>query len=209
MAGPATPAREPQLLKPAFLSADESLLEETRASRWLYLPGPTVWTVAFLLLAYLTWAPSVGLPAVSAYRELLSGFASFATIDDATFRLLTTVVLLLLVAVGLLWLIVRFVRWTRTIYAVTDRRVLVQRGILGRDLEEIPVDQVRAVEVTQSFGHRLLGYGTVSVSSEGGSGALGRGDWPGIPRPFRFQKLIEDARAAARAPAGAARTPSG
>jgi uncharacterized membrane protein YdbT with pleckstrin-like domain len=82
--------------------------------------------------------------------------------------------------------------WVRTVYAVTSNRVIVQKGILGKDFHEIPVSQVRGVDVHQSFGQRILGYGTVRVSSEGGS-AIGSEDWRGIPKPFRFQKMIEDA----------------
>jgi uncharacterized membrane protein YdbT with pleckstrin-like domain len=70
--------------------------------------------------------------------------------------------------------------------------VIVQRGILGKDFDEIPVNQVRGVDVHQTLGQRVLGYGTVRVSSEGGS-RLGNEDWKGIPKPFRFQKLIENA----------------
>jgi len=96
---------------------------------------------------------------------------------------------------GLLWLVIRYFRWITTVYAVTSRRVIIQRGILGKDFDEIPVGQVRGVDVHQTFGQRLLGYGTVRVSSEGGN-RLGNEDWKGIPKPFRFQKLIENATAA-------------
>jgi hypothetical protein len=54
--------------------------------------------------------------------------------------------------------------------------------------------------VRQTVGQRLLGYGTVRVSSEGGRN-LGNEDWKGIPKPFRFQKLIENA-ANSMTPAG-------
>lgn len=194
MAAPSPPPRAPRLVKAAFLADRERLVEETRASRLLYFPGPIAWTVVFLLLAYLTWAPAAGLPSFSAFRSAVDQLASLAGADVGTTRLLITLVFLLVAAVGILWLMVRFVRWTRTVYAITDRRVLVQRGILGRDLDEIPVAQIRAVEVVQNARQRLLGYGTVTVSSQAGTKALGHGDWRGIPRPFRFQRLIEDAR---------------
>ncbi len=70
--------------------------------------------------------------------------------------------------------------------------MIVQKGILGRNFDEIPVTQVRGVDVHQSAGQRFLRYGTLTVSSEGGS-KLGNEDWEGIPRPFQFQKRIESA----------------
>ena len=113
-------------------------------------------------------------------------------VANNTFELWTTLFFLFLVFLGLIRLLVRYFRWIRTVYAVTSRRVIVQKGILGRDFDEIPVLQVRGVDVHQSFFQRVLGYGTVRVSSEGGS-RLGNEDWVGIPKPFRFQKLIENA----------------
>jgi uncharacterized membrane protein YdbT with pleckstrin-like domain len=78
----------------------------------------------------------------------------------------------------------------------------VQTGILSKDFHEIPVTQVRGVDVHQGFFQRMLGYGTVRVTSEGGS-AVGNENWNGIPKPFRFQKMIEDASQGVMQSAGA------
>lgn len=186
MAMMTTPRRMPRLLKATYLADQEFLLEETRATALFYLPGPIAYLVIFGVLAWLTEAAHLGwsspLPQYSTYLHHLS---------HTELRYLADFFDLLFV-LGLLWLLVRYLRWVRTVFAVTSRRVIVQKGILSRDFDEIPVVQVRGVDVHQSIGERLLGYGTVRVSSEGGS-RLGNEDWRGIPKPFRFQKLIEDA----------------
>jgi membrane protein YdbS with pleckstrin-like domain len=194
MAPPGSP--KPRMLKAAYLSDQEFLLEETRASRLLYFPGPVLWTVVFAVLTYLSWAPTAGLVHVTAYANALGWLGSVTGLGAANVERSVAVVFLILVLVGLAWFGVRYLRWIRTVYAVTNRRVLIQRGILGRDFDEIPVTQVRGVDVSQSVGQRILGYGTIRVSSEGGSSHLGNEDWRGIPKPFRFQKLVEDATAA-------------
>jgi membrane protein YdbS with pleckstrin-like domain len=188
MASPTPTRTMPRLLKATYLADQEYLLEETRATKLYYFPGPIVWVVLFGILSYVGWSAWMGHPVVGA----------LTTLSTTIWRYLTYA-LLFLVLVGLLWLLVRYFRWIRTVYAVSSRRVIVQKGILGRNFDEIPVTQIRGVDVHQSFGQRILGYGTVRVSSEGGS-RVGNEDWKGIPKPFRFQKLIENATQTAMSP---------
>ena len=188
-----TPRTMPKLLKATYLADQEALLDETRATKLFYFPGPILWTVIFGFLAFLA-APAIS----SAVPKISSGATTWLTLSNyvsSDVQKYLAYFWLLLFLIGLLWLVIRYFRWITTVYAVTSRRVIIQRGILGKDFDEIPVGQVRGVDVHQTFGQRLLGYGTVRVSSEGGS-RLGNEDWKGIPKPFRFQKLIENATAA-------------
>jgi len=193
----------PKLLKATYLADQEFLLQETRATALFYFPGPILWLVITGLLLLFTAAPLYGLPQIPAWTNVLTTLAGWFHLSDHTLETYATGLFLLLVFLGLIRLLVRYLRWISTVYAVTNRRVIVQKGILGKDFDEIPVVQVRGVDVHQSFGQRILGYGTVRVSSEGGS-RLGNEDWLGIPKPFRFQKLIENA---AQAPPPSAPAP--
>jgi len=182
----------PKLLKATYLADAEALLQETRATKLFYFPGPILFTLIFGLLALFS-APAI----TSAVPKLSSTLYSWLTLSNyvsSTSQMYLAYFWFLLFILGLLWLLVRYFRWIRTVYAVTNRRVIIQKGIFSKDFDEIPVTQVRGVDVHQSFGQRILGYGTVRVSSEGGS-SLGNEDWKGIPKPFRFQKLIENATA--------------
>jgi len=191
-----TPRKMPKLLKATYLADQETLLEETRATKLFYFPGPILWTFVFGLLTLFTantivsWVPTFSSWAQTTFT--LSSYVSGKYLAYLWF---------ILFVIGLLWLLIRYFRWITTVYAVTTRRVIIQRGILGKDFDEIPVAQVRGVDVHQSFGQRILGYGTVRVSSEGGQ-RLGNEDWEGIPKPFRFQKLIENATAAQQTTSG-------
>ncbi len=202
MATPWADKKTPKLLKATYLADQEFLLEETRASKFLYFPGPFVWTVFFAALTYLTWglwATRLHLPHWKSYAVQLDHLAKAVGIHAGALEEYLGAVFAVLALVGLLWLAVRYVRWIRTVYAVTSRRVIVQKGILGRNFDEIPVTQVRGVDVRQSFGQRILGYGTIRVSSEEGA-RIGNEDWLGIPAPFRFQKWVENATEAIQTP---------
>jgi PH (Pleckstrin Homology) domain-containing protein len=185
-----TPRTMPKLLKATYLGDTEYLLEETRATKIFYFPGPILWTVFFGILA-LASANAITSIVPNWFPSLRSGL-TLSSYLSSTGQMYLAYFWFILFLIGLLWLLIRYFRWITTVYAVTNRRVIVQRGILGKDFDEIPVTQVRGVDVHQSFGQRILGYGSVRVSSEGGN-RLGNEDWKGIPKPFRFQKLIENA----------------
>jgi len=180
----------PKLLKATYLADQESLLDETRATKLFYFPGPVLWTIIFGYLALVS-APAISSRVPTVWADGLK-WLTLANYLSGTVQKYLALFWLLLFLIGLLWLLIRYFRWITTVYAVTSRRVIVQRGILSKDFDEIPVNQVRGVDVRQTLGQRVLGYGTVRVSSEGGS-RLGNEDWKGIPKPFRFQKLIENA----------------
>jgi membrane protein YdbS with pleckstrin-like domain len=196
MATSSTPPKAmPRLLKATYLADQEFLLEETRATKLYYFPGPVLFTFIMGLL-------------------VLTFRLDFANVDanlgsvvgGHTIRYWIVALFAVLFLIGLLWILIRYLRWISTVYAVTTRRVILQRGILGKDFDEIPVQQVRGVDVHQSFGQRILGYGVVRVSSEGGS-RVGNEDWRGIPKPFKFQKVIENATIGTSPPAAAPAAP--
>jgi PH (Pleckstrin Homology) domain-containing protein len=189
---PTRPRILPKYLKATYLADSEELLRETRATKLYYFPGPIFWLLVVIAFDYLAmsvrytgWPPIPGLTANFAKLPTVSGDA------PGTYLLILGLLLTIFV---ILWLLVRYLRWMSTVYAVTTSRVILQRGIFGRDFDEIPVGQVRGVDVHQNVGQRILRYGSVTVSSEGGTGrSIGNESWHGIPKPFEFQRLVENA----------------
>ena len=58
--------------------------------------------------------------------------------------------------------------------AVTNRRVIIKTGLLGRRSLEIMLPKVESIGVDESGFGRLLGYGTLTIHGTGGT-----------PEPFR------------------------
>ncbi len=56
--------------------------------------------------------------------------------------------------------------------AVTNKRVLVKRGILTRRTRELLLAQVESIGVNEGILGRMLGYGTVVVRGTGGTPAI-------------------------------------
>lgn len=180
----------PRLLRATYLAQNEGMLRETRATALFYLPGPIVALLFFGILdlgAYSGNHSTFSIPGLTSAFANLAGRLSAAAYTDLWDALL------FLTLIVFLWLVWRYLRWISTVYAVTTQRVIVQRGIVSRDFDEIPLLQIRGVDVHQTVGQRMLGYGTMWVSSEGTGTRLGNEAWNGIPKPFEFQRLVESA----------------
>lgn len=50
-----------------------------------------------------------------------------------------------------------------TYYAITDKRVIIQKGLIGRDFENIDLDQVTSAEVDVGVFDKLFGNTTGSI----------------------------------------------
>jgi uncharacterized membrane protein YdbT with pleckstrin-like domain len=87
-----------------------------------------------------------------------------------------------------------FLRWavhmSTTEFAVTDRRVILKRGLLNRSTQEIAIETVEGVQLEQSLLGRLFGYGRLDVSGAGD--ALVR--FPNMTAPVTFRKAIDNGR---------------
>jgi uncharacterized membrane protein YdbT with pleckstrin-like domain len=72
-------------------------------------------------------------------------------------------------AAVVLWQIVTFlimmVRLQSTVYTITNQRVLIERGMLSKSLNEIDLRYIDDTQFFQSFAGRLLGIGNVTLIS--------------------------------------------
>jgi uncharacterized membrane protein YdbT with pleckstrin-like domain len=61
-----------------------------------------------------------------------------------------------------------FRRWTTEI-AVTDRRIILKRGLIRRHTVEMNMQKVESVDVDQTLVGRVFNYGTVTIRGTGSS----------------------------------------
>ena len=54
-----------------------------------------------------------------------------------------------------------------TLYTITDRRIIIRKGILSRHERAAHIDRVQNVNLTQSFFDRLFGVGTLDFDTAG------------------------------------------
>lgn len=70
---------------------------------------------------------------------------------------------------------------------VTNKRVILKRGIIGRDTQEMRLDAIETVEIKQSIMGRILGFGTIKITGRGISDLV----FKNIDNPLEVKKEIE------------------
>lgn len=137
--------------------------------------------------AFLGWPLVAGVAAV----------ALFVAVDVAYPHAPTAAIYLLLgvVAVALLWLAGRTVRWVTTSLVLTTTRIVERSGVLGRRALEIRLDRINELSYHQSLAARLGRSGEVMVEIGGEAGVI---MFDHVPRPAAFQSLITEQMSAPR-----------
>lgn len=100
------------------------------------------------------------------------------------------VVTLPLYGIGLIFLLVAYVRYKTTELAITNKRVIAKFGLIQRSTVEIGMDKIESVQVHQSIIGRIFDYGTLVVAGAGTPQA----PIPGISNPIGFRKAIAQAQ---------------
>jgi uncharacterized membrane protein YdbT with pleckstrin-like domain len=91
--------------------------------------------------------------------------------------------------------LVRYTRWHFTTYTLTNRRIIVSRGILSRYMESINLDRVQNISTSMGLFGRIFRSGNVEIESAGrdGNEVLAR-----IQDPMGFSNALEAAAEALR-----------
>lgn len=92
------------------------------------------------------------------------------------------------VLIGIPLIVASYLQYTNTNYVVTNKGLYSKRGILSRDVQQIGFDKVQNISYSQSAIGSSLGYGSVDVSTAGGSGV--ELQFRSIPNPAAVQELI-------------------
>jgi len=100
------------------------------------------------------------------------------------------VLLLPAFGLGLVFLVIAYVRYKSVELAVTTRRVIVKHGFIRRQTVEINLNKVESIQVEQGLLGRLFNFGTLIVSGTGTSHA----PLTGIAEPMGFRKAFIEAQ---------------
>lgn len=101
-------------------------------------------------------------------------------------------IILCAVGVGFIILLVWWLRCMGTTLTVTSERTALRRGVLSKSIVEVWHQDVRNVQLYQSFWQRVFDVGHIGISS------AGQGDVEiqvnGMPHPERVKQLIDQHR---------------
>ena len=141
-------------MAPVGATASEAEREQTL---WSGTPSGTLLIPHYVGIAFVL----IGLPL------LVRFFASTMPDEDRAssligFGWLATAILLVIQIIALL---VAWLRLRSTIYTITNQRILLERGVFSKTLDEIDLRYVDDSQFSQGFVDRMLGIGNVTLMS--------------------------------------------
>lgn len=95
-----------------------------------------------------------------------------------------------IVLIGVLIIVGEYLRVTNTHYVVTDNAVYKKTGVLSRDVKRIEHEKVQDISYSQSALGAFFGYGTVELTTAGGSGV--EMAFKSVPDPRTVQQRISE-----------------
>lgn len=105
------------------------------------------------------------------------------------------ILLLPVFGLGLVLLIMAWVRYKTTELAITTRRVIVKHGFIRRRTVEINIQKVESIQVDQEVLGRMFNFGTLVIAGAGEPQA----PITGISSPMEFRKAFIEAQDLAKA----------
>jgi membrane protein YdbS with pleckstrin-like domain len=157
--------------------------------------GSLLYLVIALILAALLvpFDRRFGIPAA------IAGVAvAFLVSLDRSLAVLVFVPLVL----GAVPLIMTYMYWRHTAFALTDRRIISQYGFLNVQYNDTGLDKVQNISANQRLLERLFGFGDVAIVTAGELGRAVRRQpgvrihssggvvWENVPKPFEVQKRL-------------------
>lgn len=131
--------------------------------------------------------PAVVPPVAVFLAALLAGLAG--GIAEGPTRTAVRLALAALAVLAIVWLaVLPLVRWRCTHLVVTDRRLLVREGVLTRESVDVAGTTITGVRTRSSGVERLLGAGTLVVST---AGTAEPWEFSGLGDVERLASLVE------------------
>jgi uncharacterized membrane protein YdbT with pleckstrin-like domain len=81
-----------------------------------------------------------------------------------------------------------FIRRKTDEFAITNRRIIIKTGLVGRKTLEMNLNKIESVNVDQGILGRILGYGTIRINGTGGT----KETFPQILNPLEFRKKFQE-----------------
>src|ERR1700680_1132034 len=109
--------------------------------------------------------------------------------------------LVLVLLLGLLvYLDLHYIIWRSETFTITDQRVILRRGVVGKFTRSISLARVQDVSTSQNLLGRIFDFGTVEIESAGKDGAE---VLTYVPDPQHFRNVLFERLHGPSAPTGA------
>lgn len=97
-------------------------------------------------------------------------------------------ILLIPVAVGILILLVWYLRCRSTKLEFVGHDLILETGLLSKNRTELHVRSIRTMNVYQSFANRIFGVGKISIYTAGDDPEI---EVTGLPDPHDLREMVK------------------
>ncbi|MCL2043326.1 MAG: PH domain-containing protein [Treponema sp.] len=118
---------------------------------WMYTVRCMVLSLPFFILLLVLW--------FMINPGLLFGYSIR---DIITYLFFAVLLLNVLIFIG------RIFQYINTEYGVTNKRLMIKKGVISQITAEIPTDRIESIYCTQGLLGRIFRYGTIHISGVGG-----------------------------------------
>ncbi|MDO8481318.1 MAG: PH domain-containing protein, partial [Nanoarchaeota archaeon] len=159
------------------LDKNETVLWEGKPNFWPFLLGGSLLTTLFGLFWMLFLIPFLVIAAINITRGGLLGWGIFLLPHF-------WVGIVLVFGIPLYQILV----YKHVYYAITNKRVLLQKGLIGRDFEMVDFDQITNAEVNVGLFDNLFGgnSGSILIST---AGSFTSGRYGPVQRPYTLRNI--------------------
>lgn len=92
-----------------------------------------------------------------------------------------------LLFLGLVSLVQRVLVKVGSVYAVTNKRVIIKTGVISRRTVELVLAKCEGIQVVQGIAGRVFGYGSIVITTGGATNC-----YYYVANPFRFNRAINE-----------------
>jgi uncharacterized membrane protein YdbT with pleckstrin-like domain len=107
------------------------------------------------------------------------------------FWFILCVLLIAALGIGIVILLYWYIKTRATALTVTDQELMYERGILSKDRTSVSLKHIRSVNIAQGFVNRVMGVGTVQISTAGDEPEFTIAD---MSDPYVIQEAITKAQ---------------
>jgi membrane protein YdbS with pleckstrin-like domain len=162
--------------KKNFLTGEELLY--TPQLHWMYFISPMV----FIVILIIMW---VNTGALVNYMELpKETYDVFYQIINKSINY----IFLTLILFVLLYLVRRILLYLNMEYGITNKRLIIKKGIIRVSVTEIFIDRIESIYCLQGIFGRIFNYGSVCISGIGGRMPVFRK----VYKPYSIRRKVAD-----------------
>jgi len=147
---------------------------------WMYIIKHMVRSLPFFITLLIIWAVFKRHGGFFCQPE---GFGSFLFLNSVFKHIFLAAVIVVLVV-----FVCRIFLYLSTEYGVTNKRLILKKGVIRLVITEIPFDRIESISCVQGLLGRIFKYGTVYISGVGGTIPV----FYMVHRPFTLRRKIAE-----------------